>query len=424
MTGFDKVIGYDDIKAELIQFVDVLANTRKYRRLGVTSPKGILLYGVPGVGKTLMAESFIEATERKKYVIRKDMADGDFVKHIKEVFETARKEQPSIILLDDMDKFSEEKRYNSDAEEYVTVQSCIDMLNGDEVFCIATCNDIDSLPESLKRAGRFDKVIGISLPKPNVAAEIIEHYLSDKHTAPDINAVEIARFMEGHSCAELELVVNEAGIYAGYAGKDLIDQEDIVKACLRVIFDAPERLDSDEPDPCARYASIHEAGHVVIAEVLEPGSVNVSSVLGFAGDINGITRVRHDDDFTVSAEKQEHEVIRILGGKAAVDVVYGEHDMGAANDMERAYEIVEKFIANLHFYGFDCNDNYMSEYWSDTKSYRITHDIERYYQQARKILIRNRDFLDDITDALLQKKTITFKDIENIRRQPDMAGDA
>ncbi|MCR5605059.1 MAG: AAA family ATPase [Lachnospiraceae bacterium] len=423
MSVFDKVIGYEDIKAELLRFCDILGSPDKYKKLGVSSPRGILLYGVPGVGKTLMADSFIEMTGRKRYTIRKDQADGDFINHIREVFETAKENQPSVILLDDMDKFATEKMYNSDAEEYVTIQSCIDMVKDDEVFCVATCNDIDCLPESLKRAGRFDKVIEIRIPKQQIAAQIIEHYLHDKHTAPDVNAYDISRFMEGHSCAELEMVVNEAGIIAGFEGKEVIEQEDIVRACLRVIFDAPERLDSDEYDPRAKYASVHEAGHVVIAEVLEPGSVNVSSILRSIGDINGATYVSPGEDHVISVGSQENTVIRYLGGKAAVDVVFGTPDLGVAEDLQKAYDAVEKFIQTLHFGGFDCSCDYdVSSYWKNARDFRMTHELERYYKKAKKIIIENRGFFDDIADALLEKRTITFRDIEKIRAQHETGG--
>ncbi len=417
-TAYDNVIGYEEVKAELMRFSDILEHPEKYRKLGVKLPRGILLHGVPGVGKTLMANTFIKATGWQQLTIRKDKPNGDFVDHIRKTFQKAKEKQPVVILLDDMDKFSEDCRYNNDSEEYVTIQSCIDSVKDDEVFCIATCNDIDSLPESLKRAGRFDKIIRMDTPEIEAASEIIGFYLKDKNTAMDINAEEIARLLEGHSCADLEMVINEAGIYAGYEGKEQIEQEDIIKACLRVIFDAPESIERSVNDMRDKYASVHEAGHVVIEEILNPGSVNVSSISRFTGEIGGVTCVRRQDNIGISAELQENSVIRNLGGKAAIEVVFGIPDPGAESDLDKAYETVTNFVAAYDFYSFDSRDcSSESDQWQKNRTYRVTCEMERYYRRAKKILIDNRQFLDAVAVALVEKQTITFREIAQIKEQ-------
>ena len=125
MKQFDQIIGYEDIKRELYRICDTMKNTEKYKKLGVTTPRGLLLCGEPGIGKTMMAMAFIEESGRKSYTIRKNKSDGDFVDVITETFEEAKKNAPSIVLLDDMDKFANEDVQHRDAEEYVTVQSCM-----------------------------------------------------------------------------------------------------------------------------------------------------------------------------------------------------------------------------------------------------------------------------------------------------------
>lgn len=419
MNAYDKVIGYEEIKEELNRISDVIRNPDKYRKLGVTIPHGVMLYGEPGVGKTLLANCFIEDTGRKKYVIRKDKANGEFVEHITKTFRKAADHGPSVIFLDDIDKYSEGSMRDSDAEEYVAIQSGIDMIkdNGYDIFCIATCNDIENLPRSLKRAGRFDNRIEVNAPRDlPVASAIIGHYLKDKNVSDEIDPQEIARLMEGKSCAELENVINEAGIYAGYSGKAQIDQNDIIRACLRVVFDAPEAMSGSMNDQDVRMVATHEAGHVVVSEVLNPGIVNMSSVRQHTGNNGGITRVSKPECFDSSFKLHEDNIIRSLGGKAAVEIVYGVPDMGSETDFEMAFKILDHFTTELHVYGFDAHSNYDdSEYWQSAKNHRITYELERYYRQAKKLLIDNRDFLDAVIEALVSKQTLTFRDIREIR---------
>ncbi len=239
MDNFERVVGYEDIKAELRRFADVIKNTNKYADLGVTLPSGLLLSGKPGLGKTLMAKCFIEEAGCKTFTLRKDKPNGDFVKHIRETFDEAKKEAPSIVFLDDMDKFANEDRMHRDAEEYVTIQSCIDDNKGCGIFVLATVNEKYDLPDSLLRAGRFDETIDVEPPRGEDAEELIKYFLSTKTMMGNIDMEELTRLMEGNSCAEIETIINKAGIYAVSDGRDRIDQGDIVKACMRLMFESP-----------------------------------------------------------------------------------------------------------------------------------------------------------------------------------------
>ena len=415
MNSFDKVIGYEDIKAELIRFCDVLGNPEKYRKLGVTAPKGVLLDGEPGIGKTLLAECFIENTGRKSFLIRKDKPNGAFVDYIREIFEKARAEAPCIIFLDDMDKFANEDSYHKDAEEYVAVQSCIDGVKNDDVFIIATINDKDNLPDSLMRAGRFDKVIKMKAPEGDDAEKIIAFYLNQKQTVAELEVGEVARLMEGHSCAELEALINEAGIYAAYKGKEYIEREDILKACMRIIFGAPECMNPKD-NPFLEYVAIHEAGHTVVAEVLEPGRVSLVSICRHSGQVEGVTQVRYSEGKKFSKELYEYEILRMLGGRAAIDVIKGITDMGSNRDINKVVGMVSELFDSMCIHGFDMHDDInMPQAVYEKRTYLISCEIEKYYQRARRILIENRDFLLAVTDALLKKQTLTCRDIKDIR---------
>lgn len=291
MSEFDKIIGYEDIKVELKRLCDVLRNPQRYEKLGVTMPNGIMLCGEPGIGKTLMAKCFIVESGCKAFTLRKEMPNGDFVKEIKNTFEKAKAEAPAIVFLDDIDKFANEDRMHPDAEEYVTVQSCIDDCKGQKVFTLATANDTSCLPESLLRAGRFDKIISVMFPLGKESRQIIEHYLKAKSVVGNIDIEEITRIMENHTCAEIEMIINDAGIYAGYEGRDKINREDLIKSCMRVLFEAPECVDQED-DPMIKLKALHEAGHAVIAEILHPGLVSLISIYKHEGLRGGLTKYK------------------------------------------------------------------------------------------------------------------------------------
>ena len=418
MKEFDKIIGYKNIKIELERICDIMVNSEKYRKLGVNTPRGLLIHGDPGLGKTLMAKCLIAESGRPVFTCRKDKPDGDFVKEIKKIFEEAKENAPSIVFLDDMDKFANEDEHHRNAEEFITVQSCIDDCKGAEVFALATANDLDNLPKSLLRAGRFDKSIEVEAPKGEDAAKIIGYYLSQKKFVADIASDEIARILYGVSCAELETVINEAGVYAGYDNKSVIELDDILRAAMRVIFDAPENLTVvDENDLLA--IAYHEAGHAVIAEVLEPGSVSIVSVLSHSGRTGGVTSYyQQNEKYFLHKKYMENRVLSLLGGKAATEIVYGEVDTGANNDLHRAFDIVERFVDNYCSTGFDCFESRSSS--NDLRARRdvnISAEMGKYYSVAKKILIENRAFLDTLAHVLVEKKTVLNKEIDGIKKR-------
>lgn len=417
MSEFDKIIGYKDVKVELFRLCDVIKNADKYKALGVAPIGGLLLDGEPGVGKTFMANCFIKESGRKAFVCRKNKPDGEFVNEIKNMFTEAAENAPSIILLDDMDKFANEDDYHKNAEEYVTVQSCIDEIKGKDVFVIATTNGTRKLPDSLLRAGRFDFVIKVDTPEGQDAIDIVKYYLSQKKAVSEIDAEEVARLLNGRSCATLETVINTAGQYAGYENKEMIDVDDIIRTCLRVIYNAPESAAPHNPVILER-TSYHEAGHAVVAEILEPNSVDLVSVRKNTGTVGGFTSYHNPDDYWISKTHMENRVIAVLAGKAATEIVYGDVDTGANNDLHRAFDLVQRFADNYCSYGFG--------YWEEWDSSptrlsrredRITADMEAYYARARKILLENRDFLERLAERLREKDTVVSSEIQEIKEK-------
>lgn len=419
MRELDKVIGYESIKEEMYRIIDILKNPKKYAALGVTIPKGLLLEGNPGIGKTLMAKAFIKEVGWKSYVVRKDRSDGDFVDYIRKVFEEAADNTPAIILLDDMDKFANTDRFHRDAEEYVTVQSCIDDVKDKNVFVIATSNSMRDFPDSLIRRGRFDKIFGMNFPKNEDAKKIITYYLNDKKVSEYIDVEELVRFSEGHSCADLESVINEAGIYAGYKNNAFIEQDDLKMACLREFYNISISDNDDSSLNSLRRRAVHEAGHAVVAEILIPGLVTFASIYSVRNRIGGMVLCRKDDDFYEDYKNQEIDIMIDLGGKAATEIVMNEVDMGSNKDLGSAYNSVARLLDNNSAYDFQswCHGDETSERVYDHLDDVKGAEMARYYLKVKQILGKNRAFLDELIEQLMEKKLLSYKDITPIREK-------
>ena len=411
MKSFEKVIGYDGVKQELMQICDMIKNRDIYERLGAKMPSGILLSGEPGIGKTLMAKCFIEESGLKAYTVRKKLSE-DFASYVAGVFEEAKKTAPCIVLLDDMDKFANEDNEHRDAGEYVAVQSCIDEAKGGDVFIIATVNDIDKLPESLIRAGRFDRIIRMEPPTGKDSKKIIEHYLRKKGIADFIKMTDIVKMLHGQSCAEVETVINEAAIHAAHNRKTNMDTEDIIYAFLRNLYSCPENSSLTNSSGEIKKAAAHEAGHAVMCEILNPGGVGLASIRKNGGsDIVGIVRP------CKKVELEEHILIS-LAGKAAVELVFGICDDGSEGDIRKAIKAIKHGVEKSGTNGLGMIT--VREYsHSETINSRVETvvqaQLESYMFKAKKILAENRDFLDRLAQALIEKETLLNSDIKRIR---------
>ena len=405
-NAFASIVGYADLKLELLRILDQLKNPEKYEKLGVERPRGVLLHGTPGVGKSTFARCFLDASGRKTFICRKDKSNGDFVNEIVRVFEEAQKHAPSVILLDDMDKFSNEDDHHRDAEEYVTVQACIDRVKDHQVFVFATANNIRKLPESLTRAGRFDSVLQVRCPEGADAQAVVAHYLARKSFVADLNVDKIARLLEGRSCAELESVINQAGVYAAFEGRQQVEMQDMIKSILRIVFGAPEKSNADEQD--LPLIACHEAGHALVAELLEPGSVDMVSVLCHDSQAAGITSLHRDARYFHSKKLMEIRVMCLLGGKAATELCYGTVDTGVISDLRRAFDIVHRFVDDYCSAGFDAFV-YSAEVSPELlarRDARVASEMERYYAQVRQLLAENRHKLEALAKRIYEEKTL------------------
>ena len=417
MNAFDKVIGYSDIKAELMQICDMLKNREKYEKLGAKFPHGIIMHGRPGVGKTLMANAFIKESGLPCYTVRRKDASYDFTKEIEKAFSDARENAPAIVLLDDMDKFSNEDDRHRDAEEYVAIQACIDESSGHDVFVLATVNKMSKLPDSLVRAGRFDRDIGFYSPKRSDARKIVEYYLSDKKLSEDVNFDDLVKMMTYNSCSELETIINDAAIRAGYAGKDVIEMNDLTASVLTMQYhidagwntpggrrrrrrdeddDEDENETTSETEPVSeldrRKTALHEAGHLVASEILKSGSVGLATIRSDGSSRGFIYQC-------IENNSRRDAIVISLAGKAAVELYYSDVcASGCQSDINKAAGLIRDGIMESGTHGFcgvetsigygtACSDSYKATVEILTKA-----ELEKNMFKVREIMLRNRDF--------------------------------
>ena len=416
MSKFENVIGYETIKNELLQICDMIHNKEIYQKLGAKLPKGVLLYGAPGLGKSLMAKCFIEESGLEAYTIRRNKSSVDFVGEITETFNKAKQNSPAIVYLDDMDKFSNEDEMHRDSEEYVAVQSGIDEVRHAEVFVIATVNDIDKLPDSLVRAGRFDRKIEVHEPTEKDAGEIIGHYLKSKKIGESVNLDDVTKMISYSSCAELETILNEAAIQAAFERHEVITMQDITKAVLRMQYDSPDDYSKVSEDELKKVA-LHEAGHLVVCEVLCPESVGMASIKTSGRNSQGgfIHRCKE-------LPNPMDDVLVSLAGKAAVELYYSEnYAYGCQSDINRAFKMIRNEISVNGACGFGMIDVANRRFPDTSESMNSRNEavvhtlLEQNMIKTRDILLKNREFLEKTTEMLIKKQTILHSDIKALR---------
>ena len=418
MEGLNKVIGYNSVKKELLKVLDMLNNKEEYEKLGIKTPRGMLLYGVPGVGKTLIANAFIEESNRNVIVCSKSKVTDNFANYIRESFNEACKRAPSIILLDDMDKFSNEDSNKCDSEEYVTNQSCIDDKKEFDVFVVATANNISKLPYSLRRKGRFDLELEIRPPKGNESSEIIKHYLNSKQFEINVDIDFIVKVMDGKSCAVLESVINRAAQNALVAKRKIIEKEDVIEACLNILYSSIE-VDHHRPKENIERVAYHEAGHVLVSEILKRDSIVLVSIKNFDSIYGGITSFYQDDSYWASISNRYDRIVSLLGGMAATMYKFKERDSGALSDLERVYKIAINLVTRNLVSSFDLYDveesNYSNSNISLYKQNKVySKIIEKCYRKALMIIKKNSKLLDNLTKSLLEKEVLISSDIKTI----------
>ena len=430
---FKDVAGLDEEKNELIEIVDFLKNPKKFQNMGAKIPRGILLYGKPGTGKTLIAKAI--AGEANVPFI--SMSGSEFIEmfaglgasRVRKLFEKAKKISPCIVFIDEIDAIGSRRTSNSGAESEnnQTLNQLLVEMDGFEsnetIIVLAATNRPEMLDKALLRPGRFDRQITIPAPDLLGREEILKLYTKDKKMAEDVDLKEIAGDTAGFTGAELSNLLNEAAILATRNGHKEIGKDDIEAAVKKITvgLEKHNRVISDKDKKLTAY---HEAGHAVVSKFLETqDNVKEVSIIprGLAG---GYTMYKtNEDKYYISKTELQEKMVSLLGGRAAEKIALNDISTGASNDIEVATNIAKDMItvygmsSSLGPISLKVDDPYELQIYgeniTDEVGAQVKELVDNAYVTAQKILLEHMEILHAVAQALLEKETISEEEFNS-----------
>ncbi|MED4269654.1 ATP-dependent zinc metalloprotease FtsH [Geobacillus stearothermophilus] len=440
---FRDVAGADEEKEELVEIVEFLKDPRKFAELGARIPKGVLLVGPPGTGKTLLAR----AVAGEAGVPFFSISGSDFVEmfvgvgasRVRDLFETAKKNAPCIIFIDEIDAVGRQRGAGlgggHDEREQTLNQLLVEMdgFNGNEgIIIIAATNRPDILDPALLRPGRFDRQITVDRPDVKGREAVLRVHARNKPLDESVDLKAIAMRTPGFSGADLENLLNEAALVAARRNKKKIDMSDIDEATDRVIA-GPAKKSRVISEKERRIVAFHEAGHTVIGMVLADAEMVHKVTIVPRGQAGGyaVMLPKEDRYFMTKAELMD-KITGLLGGRVAEEIVFNEVSTGAHNDFQRATNIARRMVTEFGMseklgplqFGqpsgqvFLGRDLHNEQNYSDKIAYEIDLEIQRIikecYEKAKQILTQHRDKLDLIATTLLEVETLDAEQIKHL----------
>ncbi len=434
-TTFDDVAGLDEEKHEMIEIVDFLKNPERFNKMGAKIPRGVLLCGQPGTGKTLIAKAI--AGEAKVPFI--SMSGSEFIEmfaglgasRVRKLFEKAKKVSPCIIFIDEIDAIGSRRNSSggAESENNQTLNQLLVEMDGfdtdETIIVLAATNRPEMLDKALLRPGRFDRRITIGLPDMRGREAILKIHAKEKTFAEDVDLKSIAEDTAGFTGADLANILNEAAIIATINEHEAITNKDIEDAVKKVTvgLEKQSRVISDKDKKLTAY---HEAGHAIVSSRLETqkGVKEVSIIpRGVAG---GYTMYKSDEDkYYISKTEMQEKLVALLGGRAAEKVVLNDISTGASNDIEVATDIAKNMITK---YGMSETlgpisinteqDPYelqmLGEKFGDAIGAEVKILLDNAYATAQKLIIENREKLDRVANALLEKEVISAEEFQEL----------
>ena len=440
---FDQVAGADEEKEELREIVEFLREPDKYLQLGAHIPKGVLLVGPPGTGKTLLAKSVAGEAD----VAFLSISGSDFVEmyvgvgasRVRDLFDQAKKQSPAIVFIDEIDAVGRQRGSGlgggHDEREQTLNQLLVEMdgfAANEGVVVLAATNRVDILDPALLRPGRFDRQVYVGLPDIKGREEILRVHARNKPLAEDVDLAQIARGTAGFTGADLENLLNEAALLSGRRDESVIRQKTIQESIIKVIA-GPEKHSRVIPEQERRLTAFHEAGHAVVMHDLPDQDPVHQITIVPRGQAGGMTiSLPEEDRSYLSKRYMEDEIVALLGGRAAEELMLGDISTGASNDLQRATAIARKMVGTygmskrLGHVSFNTGSDevFIGKSMGHTRPYseKIAAEMDDEIQQiladgyarCTEILKRDREKLQTVANFLLEHETMTAEEFETV----------
>ena len=437
---FSDVAGEDEAKENLAEIVDYLHNPEKYTEVGASMPKGVLLVGPPGTGKTMLAK----AVAGEANVPFFSMSGSEFVEmfvgmgasKVRDLFKQAKEKAPCIVFIDEIDAIGKKRdsRTSGNDEREQTLNQLLTEMDGFEgnngVIILAATNRPESLDPALTRPGRFDRRVPVELPDLAGREEILKVHAKKIKLAEDVDFHTIARMASGASGAELANIVNEAALRAVRDGRKYVTEADLEES-IEVVIAGYQKKNAILSDQEKKVVAYHEVGHALVA-ALQTHSAPVQKITivpRTSGALGYTMQVEEGDKYLMTKQEIENKIATYTGGRAAEEIVFGEITTGAANDIEQATKLARAMITR---YGmsdeFDMvametvNNQYLGGDTSlacsaDTQNEidkKVVELVRTQHEKAKRILEENRTMLDEISMFLYERETITGEEFMEI----------
>ena len=439
---FSDVAGEDEAKESLSEIVDYLHNPGKYTEAGASMPKGILLVGPPGTGKTMLAKAVAGEADVPFFSISGsefvEMFVGMGASKVRDLFRQAKEKAPCIVFIDEIDAIGQKRSsgsgYGGNDEREQTLNQLLTEMDGFEentgVIILAATNRPESLDPALTRPGRFDRRVPVELPDLAGREAILKVHAKKIKTAEDVDFHTIARMAAGASGAELANIINEAALRAVRSGRTIVNEADLEES-IEVVIAGYQKKNAVLSDQEKKVVSYHEIGHALVA-ALQSHSAPVQKITIIprtSGALGYTMQVDTGDKYLLTKEELENKIATYTGGRAAEEVAFGQITTGASNDIEQATKLARAMIARYgmsedfdmvametvqnQYLGGDASLTCSPETQKEIDQ-KVVEVVKTQHEKAKKILEDNRDKLDELAGFLYEKETITGEEFMEI----------
>ena len=437
---FDDVAGEDEAKENLTEIVEYLHDPKKYTEIGASMPKGILLVGPPGTGKTMLAK----AVAGEANVPFFSMSGSEFVEmfvgmgasKVRDLFNQAKEKAPCIVFIDEIDAIGgkRDSRIGGNDEREQTLNQLLTEMDGFEgntgVIILAATNRPESLDPALLRPGRFDRRVPVELPDLKGREAILRVHAKKVKTEPNIDYSAVARMASGASGAELANIVNEAALRAVRDGRNTVTQSDLEES-IEVVIAGYQKKNAILTDHEKRIVSYHEIGHALVAakQTQSAPVQKITIVPRTSGALGYTMQVEEGNHYLWTKEEMENKIATLTGGRVAEEVVFGSITTGASNDIEQATNLARSMITRYGMsdeFGMVALETETNQYLGgDTQlscsaetqrevDKKVVDLVKKQYAKATRIITENREKLDELAKFLYEKETITGEEFMQI----------